>query len=133
MAKGKSKTGSGKGKKPTRKAAKAKKPVVRKPAAKKKAAAPKPVPRPALRRPVKNRASVTRMPSARPALHKAPKLSANIYERDLDKTPANYAALTPLQFIERSAAVYPDRIALIHGARRQSWACLLYTSDAADE
>src|ERR671912_1650139 len=122
MAKGKSKTGSGKGKKPTRKAAKAKKPAVRKPAAKKKAIAPKPVVRPTLRRPVKNRASVVRMPSARPAPHKAPQLSANIYERDLDKTPANYAPLTPLQFIERSAAVYPDNIALIHGARRQSWA-----------
>ena len=122
MAKGKSKTGSGKGKKPTRKAAKAKKPAARKPAAKKKAVAPKPVARPTLRRPVKNRASVVRMPSARPAPHKAPSLSANIYERDLDKTPANYAPLTPLQFIERSAAVYPDNIALIHGARRQSWA-----------
>ena len=122
MAKGKSKTGSGKGKKPTRKAAKAKKPAARKPAAKEKAVAPKPVARPTLRRPVKNRASVVRMPSARPAPHKAPSLTANIYERDLDKTPANYAPLTPLQFIERSAAVYPDSIALIHGARRQSWA-----------
>ncbi|MBM3651239.1 MAG: AMP-binding protein, partial [Alphaproteobacteria bacterium] len=62
------------------------------------------------------------MPAARPALHKAPLLSANIYERDLDKNAANYAPLTPLQFIERSASVYPDRAALIHGARRQSWA-----------
>ena len=62
------------------------------------------------------------MPSARPAPHKAPSLSANIYERDLDKTPANYAPLTPLQFIERTRRVYPDRIALVHGARRQSWA-----------
>ncbi|WP_395712967.1 acyl-CoA synthetase [Reyranella sp.] len=49
-------------------------------------------------------------------------LSANIYERDLDKTAANYAPLTPLQFIERSASVYPDRIAVVHGERRQSWA-----------
>src|SRR5258707_296006 len=39
-----------------------------------------------------------------------------------DKTPANYAPLTPLQFIERSASVYPDRAALVHGERRQSWA-----------
>ena len=98
MAKGKSKTGSGKGKKPTRKAAKAKKPAARKPAAKKKAVAPKPVARPTLRRPVKNRASVVRMPSARPAPHKAPPLSANIYERDLDKNarqlrPADAAAV----------------------------------------
>ena len=60
--------------------------------------------------------------AARPAPHKAALLSQNIYERDLDKTPANYAPLTPLQFIERSASVYPDHLALVHGARRQSWA-----------
>src|SRR4029077_7271934 len=60
--------------------------------------------------------------SARPAPHKAALRSQNIYERDLDKTPANYASLTPLQFIERSASVYPDHVALVHGARRQSWA-----------
>src|SRR5262249_36912528 len=95
--------------------------AVRKPVTKKKVATPKPVPSPALRRSVKNRPSVTRMPSPRPAPHKARQLSANIYERDLDKTPANYAPLTPLQFVERSAAVYPDSMALIHGARRQSW------------
>jgi fatty-acyl-CoA synthase len=136
MARGKSSTGfgtgSGKSKKPAkRKSAKAKKPAVKKPAAKKKAVragkpAPKPVAkpvtRPALRRSVKNRPSVTRTPSARPAPHKSHAPSTNIYARDLDKTPANYAPLTPLQFLERSATVYPDHIALIHGARRQSWA-----------
>src|SRR5688572_3266677 len=36
----------------------------------------------------------------------------------LAKNPANYAALTPLGFLARSAAVYPDKIAVIHGARR---------------
>jgi fatty-acyl-CoA synthase len=123
MAKGKSRKGSGKGKTPPakRKATKTRKPVARKTAKAKKPIVPKPVIRPALRRPVKNRPSVTRMPSARPAPHKAALLSQNIYERDLDKTPANYAALTPLQFIERSASVYPDHIALVHGSRRQSW------------
>src|SRR6478609_8725715 len=125
MAKGKSKASgksARKGGKPARKKAAAKA-NARKPAARKKAVAPKPIARPVLRRPVKGRASVARMPSARPApAHKAPSLTANIYERDLDKTPANFAALTPLQFIERSASVYPDSIALIHGARRQSWA-----------
>ncbi|HEU5095900.1 MAG TPA: acyl-CoA synthetase [Reyranella sp.] len=49
-------------------------------------------------------------------------LSSNIYERDLDKTPANFAPLTPLQFLERSASVYPDHLALVHGPRRQTWA-----------
>ena len=123
MAKGKSRKGSGKGKAPAkRKAAKTRKPVTRKAAKPRKPVVPKPVIRPALRRPVKNRPSVARMPSARPAPHKAALLSQNIYERDLDKTPANYAPLTPLQFIERSASVYPDQIALVHGQRRQSWA-----------
>jgi len=43
---------------------------------------------------------------------------ANPYELDLDKNSANYAPLTPLGFIERTAYVYPDRTAVIHGARR---------------
>ncbi|MGB4246712.1 MAG: AMP-binding protein, partial [Pseudohongiellaceae bacterium] len=46
----------------------------------------------------------------------------NIYELGLDKNAANHAPLTPLSFIERAAAVYPEHIALIHGERRQSWA-----------
>ncbi len=47
---------------------------------------------------------------------------ANPYELDLDKNPANYAPLTPLGFIERAAYVYPSRSAVIHGARRATWA-----------
>ena len=39
----------------------------------------------------------------------------SIYDIDLDKTPANYQPLTPLSFLARSAAVYPDHIAIIHG------------------
>ena len=103
----------------------AKKPAVRKSAAKakaKKPVAPKPIALPTVRRPVKNRPSVARMPSPRPAPHKTPALSTNIYERDLDKNAANHATLTPLQFLERSASVYPDRLALVHGPRRQTWA-----------
>jgi fatty-acyl-CoA synthase len=46
----------------------------------------------------------------------------NPYRRDLDRNPANHAPLTPLSFIERAAAVYPGRLAIVHGARRQSWA-----------
>jgi fatty-acyl-CoA synthase len=45
----------------------------------------------------------------------------NPYEVDLDRNPANYAPLTPLTFIEWSAAVYPERTAVIHGARRYTW------------
>src|SRR5262249_11982748 len=126
MAKGKSRKG-GKGKRPTSripagKPPKAKKPVARKVAAKKKALLAKPAVPPAPRRPVKSRPSVVRTPAPRLAPHKIAVVSRNIYERDLDRTPANYAPLTPLQFIERSASVYPDDVALIHGQRRQSWA-----------
>ncbi|MBC7905207.1 MAG: acyl-CoA synthetase [Rhodospirillaceae bacterium] len=44
------------------------------------------------------------------------------YERDLHKNAANFVALTPLTFLERAASVYPERIAVIHGSVRRSWA-----------
>ena len=136
MAKRKTVKSSGKSKRPAKRkvAAKAKKPVRRvAKAAPKKAAsakrraapkkvAPKPLGRPGLRRSVKSRTSVARLAAPRPVSHKTALAAQNIYERDLDKTAANYAALTPLQFIERTASVYPDHVALIHGERRQSWA-----------
>jgi fatty-acyl-CoA synthase len=40
------------------------------------------------------------------------------YDADLPKNPANYQPLTPLTFLERSAAVYPDHTAIIHGRQR---------------
>src|SRR3954462_738121 len=43
------------------------------------------------------------------------------YDRDLDKNPANFQPLTPLTFLERSAAVFPDRTAIIHGSLRRSY------------
>ena len=49
-------------------------------------------------------------------------MSTNPYERDLDRNPANYAPLTPIGFLERSATVYPDRTSLVHGSRRYTWA-----------
>ena len=137
MAKRKTGKGISKSKAPAKRkvAAKAKKParrVVKKAAPKKpsspkkapapKKLAPKPVARPGLRRSVKSRTSVTRLAAPRPVSHKAVLAAHNIYERDLDRTPANFAALTPLQFIERTASVYPDHVALIHGQRRQTWA-----------
>ena len=47
---------------------------------------------------------------------------ASPYDIDLDRNPANHAALTPLGFIERTAAVYPQRTAIVHGALKRSWA-----------
>ena len=48
-------------------------------------------------------------------------MSKNPYETDLDRNPANFAALTPLSFLERAASVYPDRVAIVHGPQRQTW------------
>ena len=45
----------------------------------------------------------------------------NIFDTDLPKTPANYAAQSPLAFIERTAEVYPDRLAVVHGDLRRTW------------
>lgn len=47
--------------------------------------------------------------------------ASTAYDRGLDKNSANYVPLTPLTFIERSAYVYPDRIAVVHGQRRFTW------------
>ncbi|MFZ5527137.1 MAG: acyl-CoA synthetase [Pseudomonadota bacterium] len=47
--------------------------------------------------------------------------SQNIFTQDLPRTEANFAALTPLAFLERTALVYPDRLAIVHGALRQTW------------
>ena len=44
-----------------------------------------------------------------------------IYEQGLPRTPANHVPLTPLSFIARTAAVYPQRTAVIHGGLRRTW------------
>ncbi|MBX3521457.1 MAG: acyl-CoA synthetase [Xanthobacteraceae bacterium] len=43
------------------------------------------------------------------------------YDIDLDKNPANYQPLTPISFLERSAAVFPDHVAIIHGPMRRTY------------
>ncbi|KQT89001.1 acyl-CoA synthetase [Methylobacterium sp. Leaf466] len=50
--------------------------------------------------------------------------SETIYDRDLDKVAANYQPLTPLTYLERAARVFPDRIAVIHGPLRRTYADL---------
>jgi fatty-acyl-CoA synthase len=47
--------------------------------------------------------------------------SANPYERGLGKNAANFVPLSPIGFLLRSAAVYPNRTAVIHGERRYTW------------
>ncbi len=46
----------------------------------------------------------------------------NPYSSGLDRNAANFVPLSPLSFIARSAAVFPTRLAVVHGARRYSWA-----------
>jgi fatty-acyl-CoA synthase len=46
----------------------------------------------------------------------------SIYDQDLPRNEANFAPISPLSFIERTAEVYPDRLAIVHGALRQTWA-----------
>jgi len=43
------------------------------------------------------------------------------YEVGLERCDANFQPLTPLQFLERAAAVFPERTAIIHGALRRNY------------
>jgi fatty-acyl-CoA synthase len=45
----------------------------------------------------------------------------SIFDQDLPRNPANFAPLSPLSFLERSAEVYPDRLAVVHGSLRRTW------------
>lgn len=47
--------------------------------------------------------------------------SDSIYQRHLDKTPANFTPLSPLSYLERTAAVYPDYPSVVYGTRRYTW------------
>ena len=42
----------------------------------------------------------------------------SIFQTGLGRGLANFAPLTPLGFLPRTAAIHPDRVAVIHGARR---------------
>ena len=46
----------------------------------------------------------------------------SIYDQHLDRNPANFVALSPVSFVERSAEVFGDLTAVVHGARRYTWA-----------
>jgi len=49
-------------------------------------------------------------------------MPSNIYRQHLDRNRANYTPLTPISLLERSALVYPEKTAVIHGDRRFSYA-----------
>jgi len=120
------KSGSGRGKTKTR----AKKAAARKPAAKVKRT-PKPAPQPAPRRSRKpalrggapktfSRRGARLAP--RPAPRLKPVLTRGPYDADLERNAANYQPLTPLTFLERAASVFPERIAVVHGRQRFTYA-----------
>ena len=44
-----------------------------------------------------------------------------IFEQGLDRNTANFAPLTPISFIQRTAAVYPDHLSVVHGNKRYTW------------
>jgi len=44
------------------------------------------------------------------------------YNQSLPRNSANHTALSPLSFIARSAKVYPERLSVVHGATRYTWA-----------
>ena len=49
-------------------------------------------------------------------------MQSNPYEQNLAKNPANFQPLTPLSFLERTATVTPNHIAIIHGGVRVTYA-----------
>jgi fatty-acyl-CoA synthase len=44
------------------------------------------------------------------------------YDAGLEKTPANFVALTPLSFLARTAAIYPNHISTVYEGRSFTWA-----------
>src|SRR5665647_3203841 len=48
-------------------------------------------------------------------------VAQNQYSIGLDKTAANFVALTPVSFLARTAAVYPDHVSAVYEDRRFTW------------
>ena len=46
----------------------------------------------------------------------------DIYDSHLNMNPANHTPLSPLSFLARSRDIYPERLAVVHGSRRYTWA-----------
>jgi fatty-acyl-CoA synthase len=49
-------------------------------------------------------------------------MTESIFERGLERGPANHQPLTPLTFLDWSVAVYPDKCAVVHGETRYCYA-----------
>ena len=46
----------------------------------------------------------------------------NIFDQDLDPNSANFTALSPVSFVERSAEIFGDLNSVVHGRRKYTWA-----------
>ena len=49
----------------------------------------------------------------------------SIFEQNLDRTPANHVPMSPISFLTRAARIWPNRVAVIHGDRRFTYAQFL--------
>ena len=49
-------------------------------------------------------------------------MPSHIYDRGLDRNDANHVPLTPLHSLDRCAELFPERVAIVHGAMQQTWA-----------
>jgi len=52
----------------------------------------------------------------------------SMFEQDLERNAANHVPLSPVSFLTRSARIYPNRVAVIHGERRFTYAQFLERS-----
>ena len=52
----------------------------------------------------------------------------SIFETGLERNRANYAALTPSDFLERAGATFPEKVAIIHGDLRRTYGDFLSRS-----
>jgi fatty-acyl-CoA synthase len=50
------------------------------------------------------------------------RMSMSIFDQHLERNAANFVALSPVSFVERSAEVFADLAAVVHGQRRYTWA-----------
>ncbi|NLH82679.1 MAG: AMP-binding protein, partial [Phyllobacteriaceae bacterium] len=71
--------------------------------------------------PINDPAPVGRRRGGTPPQEGARVTARNPYETDLDRNAANFVALTPLTFLERSSAIWPNKIAIVHGTLRRTW------------
>ena len=47
---------------------------------------------------------------------------SSIYDQDLERNEANHQPLTPLTFLERAASVFPEKVAIVYGEQRFTYA-----------